>query len=153
MTSGRIEFPTLTHFKCWLFFSEVQHIRSDRVSFFTRSACMPKPASGLPVVSKTTTWRTVKAGFLNLSFSLLPLPGDVRQPSYSLAGRWCSPQTTGPVLSSTTSSILFEHRGEGTNLEFGKLSVVPISQRHRTGGLWRTRKTFGASSRNENAFL
>ena len=54
---------------------------------------------------------------------------------------------------STTSSILFEHRGEGTNLEFGKLSVVPISQRHRTGGLWRTRKTFGASSRNENAFL
>ena len=28
----------------------------------------------------------------------LPLPGDVRQPSYSLAGRWCSPQTTGPVL-------------------------------------------------------
>ena len=101
MTSGRVEFPTLTHFKCWLFFSEVQHIRSDRVS--TRSACMPKPASGLPVVSKTTTWRTVKAGFLNLSLSLsdspfLPLPGDVRQPSYSLAGRWCSPQTTGPVL-------------------------------------------------------
>ena len=59
----------------------------------------------------------------------------------------------GQGSTSSTSSILFEHRGEGTNLEFGKLSVVPISQRHRTGGLWRTRKTFAASSRNENAFL
>ena len=78
--------------------------------------------------------------------------------------------------------ILFEHRGEGTNLEFGKRCnayrtldlfllrngdncphfaapscgrAVADSQnfwrRHRTGGLWRTRKTFGAS--NENAFL
>ena len=72
---------------------------------------MPKPASGLPAVSKTTTWRTVKAGFLNLSLSLsdspfLPLPGDVRQPSYSLAGRWCSPQTTGPVLLVNTKGVM-----------------------------------------------
>ena len=118
MTSGRVEFPTLTHFKCWLFFSEVQHIRSDRVS--SRSACMPKPASGLPVVSKTTTRRTVKAVFLNLSFSLLP--GDVRQPSYSVAGRWCSPQTTGPVLSSFRSVTSTQHVDGSRSSEFDDLS-------------------------------
>ena len=39
MTSGRVEFPTLKHFKCWLFFSEVQRIQSDRVSLHAQHAC------------------------------------------------------------------------------------------------------------------
>ena len=118
--------------------------------FFSRSVCTPKPANGLPVVNKTTTWRTVKAGFLNsppppslsLSLSLsdspfLPLPGDVRQPSYSLAGRWCTPQTTGPVL------LVY------TDFLFGKLPATDRymkkanCKRHRRtlNCEWRTRRT------------
>ena len=107
MTSGRIEFPKLTHFSSAKYNTSAP-VGSD---FFTRSACMPKPAmNGLPVVSKTTTWRTVKAVReppLSLSDSpFLPLPGDVRQPSCSLAARWCSPQTTGPVLLVITASLI-----------------------------------------------
>ena len=41
-------------------------------------------------------------------------------------------------------SYLFEHRGEGTDQEFGKRCPHFTSPSY-TGGLWRTRKTFGAS--------